>query len=40
MAAAEKTMVIGFHFSFPSAGYVEKDGAGYRLVPIVRNPST
>ena len=39
MAAAEKTMVIGFHFSFPSAGYVEKDGTGYRLVPIVWNPS-
>jgi glyoxylase-like metal-dependent hydrolase (beta-lactamase superfamily II) len=39
MASAEKTMVIGFHFSFPSAGYVEKDGTGYRLVPIVWNPS-
>ncbi len=39
MASAEKTLVIGFHFSFPSAGYVEKDGTGYRLVPIVWNPS-
>lgn len=39
MAAAERTMVIGFHFSFPAAGYVEKDGAGYRLVPIVWNPA-
>ena len=27
MAAAEKAMVIGFHFNFPSMGYVEKDGA-------------
>ena len=23
---------------FPSLGYVEKDGAGYRLVPIAWNP--
>jgi len=38
MAVTEKTMVIGFHFSFPAAGYVEKDGTGYRLVPIVWNP--
>ena len=34
MAAAEKMLVTGFHFSFPSAGHVEKDGAGYRLVPL------
>jgi glyoxylase-like metal-dependent hydrolase (beta-lactamase superfamily II) len=34
MAAAEKTLVAGFHFSFPSMGYVEKDGTGYRLVPV------
>lgn len=33
MAAAEKADVIGYHFSFPSVGHVEKDGAGYRLVP-------
>ena len=33
MAAAEKALVIGFHFQFPSLGYVEKDGAHYRLVP-------
>jgi glyoxylase-like metal-dependent hydrolase (beta-lactamase superfamily II) len=39
MAAAEKALVIGFHFSFPSMGYVEKDGAGYRLVPIAWNPT-
>jgi glyoxylase-like metal-dependent hydrolase (beta-lactamase superfamily II) len=35
MAAAEKLPVIGYHFPFPCVGYVEKDGAGYRLVPIV-----
>jgi hypothetical protein len=35
MAAAEKMAVIGYHFPFPCVGHVEKDGAGYRLVPIV-----
>jgi glyoxylase-like metal-dependent hydrolase (beta-lactamase superfamily II) len=39
MAAAEKATVVGFHFSFPSIGYVEKDGAGYRLVPAAWNPT-
>ncbi len=38
MAAAEKALVVGFHFTFPSVGYVEKDGSGYRLVPIAWNP--
>jgi glyoxylase-like metal-dependent hydrolase (beta-lactamase superfamily II) len=38
MASAEKAMVVGFHFSFPSPGYVEKDGAGYRLIPARWNP--
>jgi len=38
MASAEKALVVGFHFSFPSQGYVEKDGAGYRLVPVRWNP--
>ena len=33
-AATEKMLVAGYHFSFPSAGHVEKDGAGYRLVPV------
>lgn len=39
MASAEKTLVIGFHFPFPSAGHVEKNGPGYRLVPIAWNPA-
>jgi glyoxylase-like metal-dependent hydrolase (beta-lactamase superfamily II) len=39
MAAAEKALVVGFHFSFPSMGYVEKDGAGYRLVPVAWSPT-
>jgi glyoxylase-like metal-dependent hydrolase (beta-lactamase superfamily II) len=38
MAAAEKATVVGYHFPFPSVGHVEKDGAGYRLVPIAWNP--
>ncbi len=39
MAVAEKATVIGFHFTFPSVGHVEKDGAGYRLVPSAWNPT-
>ena len=38
MAAAEKALVQGFHFPFPSAGHVEKVGTEYRLVPIPWNP--
>jgi glyoxylase-like metal-dependent hydrolase (beta-lactamase superfamily II) len=38
MAAAEKTLIAGFHFSFPSMGYVEKDSTNYRLVPIRWSP--
>jgi glyoxylase-like metal-dependent hydrolase (beta-lactamase superfamily II) len=34
MAATDKTLISGFHFSFPSMGYVEKDGTNYRLVPV------
>src|SRR4051794_30814232 len=38
MASAEKALVVGFHFTFPSIGHVEKDGARYRLVPVAWNP--
>jgi glyoxylase-like metal-dependent hydrolase (beta-lactamase superfamily II) len=38
MAAAEQATVVGFHFTFPSIGHVEKDGAKYRLVPAAWNP--
>jgi len=38
MASTEKALVIGFHFPFPSMGYVEKNGPGYRLVPVAWNP--
>lgn len=38
MAAAEKALIQGFHFPFPSVGHVEKAGEQYRLVPIFWNP--
>jgi glyoxylase-like metal-dependent hydrolase (beta-lactamase superfamily II) len=38
MAAAEKALVVGFHFTFPSVGHIEKDGSKYRLVPVAWNP--
>jgi hypothetical protein len=38
MASTEKALVAGFHFSFPSLGYVEKDGPRYRLVPVAWQP--
>jgi glyoxylase-like metal-dependent hydrolase (beta-lactamase superfamily II) len=38
MASAEKALVVGFHFTFPSMGHVEKDGDKYRLIPIAWNP--
>jgi len=38
MAAAEKAVVVGFHFTFPAVGYVEKDGTKYRLIPAAWNP--
>jgi glyoxylase-like metal-dependent hydrolase (beta-lactamase superfamily II) len=38
MAAAEKATVVGFHFTFPCIGHVEKDGNKYRLIPSAWNP--
>jgi glyoxylase-like metal-dependent hydrolase (beta-lactamase superfamily II) len=34
MLVAEKMLVQGFHYPFPSLGHVEKDGDGYRVVPV------
>jgi len=31
--AAERMRVAGFHFPFPAAGFMAKDGNGYRFVP-------
>lgn len=39
MAAAEKMAVSGYHFPYPCVGYVEKDGAGYRLIPVAWDPN-
>ncbi len=33
MAAADRTLLQVYHFTFPSRAYVEKSGSGYRLVP-------
>lgn len=34
MAAAEKAVVVGFHFTFPSIALVEKDETKYRLISV------
>jgi glyoxylase-like metal-dependent hydrolase (beta-lactamase superfamily II) len=39
MMASEKTLVQGFHFTFPGIAYIEKTGGGYRLVPAPWNPA-
>lgn len=39
MAAAEKMTVVGYHFPYPCVGHVEKDGTGYRLVPVAWDPN-
>jgi glyoxylase-like metal-dependent hydrolase (beta-lactamase superfamily II) len=39
MLVAEKMMVQGFHYPFPSHAYVEKSGSGYREVPVPWNPT-
>ncbi len=33
-AAAERWVVQGFHFPFPSRGHIETDGPGFRFVPL------
>jgi len=39
MVAAEKLRVQGFHYPFPSLAHVEKDGSGYRYIPVPWNPT-
>ena len=39
MLAAEKLRVQGFHYPFPSLAHVEKDGSGYRYIPVPWNPT-
>ena len=31
---ADKSMICGYHFPFPSAGTIQKDGAGYALTSM------
>lgn len=39
MLAAERLKVQGYHYPFPGLGNVEKDGSGYRVVPVAWNPA-
>ena len=39
MLAAEKMLVQGFHYPFPSHGFVEKTSGGYREIPVPWNPT-
>jgi glyoxylase-like metal-dependent hydrolase (beta-lactamase superfamily II) len=39
MLAAEKMRVQGFHYPFPSLAHVEKDGNGYRYIPVPWSPT-
>ena len=39
MLAAEKMMVQGFHYPFPSLAYIEKTGTGYREVAVPWSPT-
>ena len=34
-AIAENAMIAGYHYPFPAAGMVSKDGDGYAFVPVV-----
>jgi len=38
MLVAEKMLVQGFHYPFPSVAHVEKSGSGYREIPVSWNP--
>jgi glyoxylase-like metal-dependent hydrolase (beta-lactamase superfamily II) len=39
MVAAERALITGYHWPFPAAGNIEKDGSGYRLHPSVWIPT-
>ena len=39
MLAAEKMVVQGFHYPFPSVAYIEKTATGYRETPAPWNPT-
>ena len=31
---ADKVQICGYHFPFPAAGTISKDGTGYALIPM------
>ena len=35
---ADRMIVQGYHYTFPSAAYIEKDGTGYRPNPVSWQP--
>jgi glyoxylase-like metal-dependent hydrolase (beta-lactamase superfamily II) len=38
MLSAEKMLVQGFHYPFPSVAHVEKSASGYREIPMAWSP--
>lgn len=38
MASADKITVQGYHFPFPAAGHIAKEGDGYAFIPAAWNP--
>jgi len=39
MLVAERMLVQGFHYPFPSLAHVEKSGSGYREIPVPWSPT-
>jgi len=39
MVSAEKLLLQGFHYPFPGLAHLEKDGNGYRVIPMPWNPA-
>ena len=39
MAAADKMIVVGYHFPYPCVGHIERNGRDYRLVPVAWDPN-
>jgi glyoxylase-like metal-dependent hydrolase (beta-lactamase superfamily II) len=39
MVSAEKLLLQGFHYPFPGLAHLEKDGSGYRVIPMPWNPT-
>ena len=37
-AAADKMLVAGYHWPFPSVGHITKEGTGYQLHPVAWHP--